>query len=48
VTSTIIGATSLEQLGENIGAYKKIDQISGDVMADIEAVYKRFRDPSRL
>ncbi|EIE26615.1 Aldo/keto reductase [Coccomyxa subellipsoidea C-169] len=44
VASTIIGATSLEQLKENIGAFD-ID-LSEEALKDIDRVYKQFRDPT--
>ncbi|CAL5225561.1 g8398 [Coccomyxa viridis] len=44
VTSTIIGATSMEQLKENLGAFEI--ELSEDAVNDIERVYKRFRDPT--
>lgn len=40
VTSTIIGATSLEQLKENIDAFA-VD-LSDEALADIQEVYKRY------
>ena len=43
VSSTIIGATSLEQLKENIDAYHL--QLSNDVLSDINSVFKRFPAP---
>ena len=43
VTSTIIGATSMEQLKSNIAAFD-ID-LSDDVMADIDAVYRQYPIP---
>lgn len=43
VTSTIIGATSMEQLKSNIDAFD-ID-LSDDVMADIDAVYRQYPIP---
>ncbi|CAH8309381.1 unnamed protein product [Eruca vesicaria subsp. sativa] len=47
VTSTIIGATSLEQLKEDIDAYLMTEgPLSPEVMADIEAVFRRYKDPS--
>lgn len=47
VTSTIIGATSLEQLKEDIDAYLVTEgPLSPEVMADIEAVFRRYKDPS--
>ena len=43
VTSTIIGATSLEQLKEDIDAYAL--ELSEDVMRDINTVIRRFPAP---
>lgn len=48
VTSTIIGATSLTQLKENIEAYDKINEINDKVIEDIQNVYKVYRDPSKI
>jgi aryl-alcohol dehydrogenase-like predicted oxidoreductase len=47
VASTIIGATSLTQLSENIEAYGKISSITDEVLHDIEQVYKIYRDPTK-
>jgi len=44
VTSTIIGATSVAQLRENIEAFDI--SLSDECLKDIEDVYTRFRDPS--
>lgn len=44
VTSSIIGATSMEQLKQNIAAFDV--ELSSECLEDIEEVYKRFRDPS--
>ena len=44
VASTIIGATSLEQLRENIDAFDVT--LPPEALADIAAVYRRFRDPA--
>jgi len=44
VASTIIGATSMEQLKENILAFDK--DLSEECIADVAAVYKRYRDPT--
>lgn len=44
VKSTIIGATSLAQLKENIGAFDK--ELTPAMMDDIAAVYKKYRDPA--
>lgn len=47
VTSTIIGATSVEQLKEDIDAFLMTERpFSQEVMADIDNVFKRFKDPS--
>jgi len=43
VTSTIIGATSMEQLKEDIDAYDVA--LSEDVLSDIDAVIKRYPMP---
>ena len=43
VTSTIIGATSMEQLKSNISAFDI--ELSDDVMADIDAVYRQYPIP---
>lgn len=47
VASTIIGATSVPQLKENLNAYGKRHLIDATVVAAIENIYKRYRDPSR-
>lgn len=44
VASTIIGATTMEQLKENIEAFAY--ELSEECLADVEAVYKRYRDPA--
>ena len=44
VASTIIGATTMEQLRENIGAFDV--ELSAECLADIAAVYRRYRDPA--
>lgn len=43
VTSTIIGATKMEQLKSNIDAFDI--ELSDDVMADIDVVYRQFPIP---
>lgn len=47
VASTIIGATSLEQLEEDVAAYKLAKTFTKEMSEDIDEVYKRYRDPSR-
>jgi aryl-alcohol dehydrogenase-like predicted oxidoreductase len=44
VTSTIIGATSMEQLGENIDAFNV--EMTQECLDDIDAVYKKYKDPA--
>lgn len=44
VASTIIGATGMEQLRENIEAFDV--ELSEECLADIDAVYRRYRDPA--
>jgi len=44
VTSSIIGATSVKQLKENIDAFE-ID-LSEDVLEGIQNIYRRYRDPT--
>ncbi|KAL2620979.1 hypothetical protein R1flu_001184 [Riccia fluitans] len=46
MASNIIGATSMEQLKENIAAYQVPRPLSQEIEEDIEAVFKRFRDPT--
>ncbi|GJV91782.1 NAD(P)-linked oxidoreductase superfamily protein [Tanacetum coccineum] len=47
MTSTIIGATSVEQLKEDIDAFLTTERpLSPDVMTDIETVFKRYKDPT--
>lgn len=48
VASTIIGATSVPQLKENLNSYSKRHLIDEKTIAAIENVYKRYRDPSRM
>lgn len=48
VASSIIGATSMQQLKENIGAFGNMDKITDEVVFLIEDVYKRFRDPAKV
>jgi aryl-alcohol dehydrogenase-like predicted oxidoreductase len=45
VASTIIGATTLEQLTEDIKAYDiKLDD---DILEKISKVYKKYTDPTK-
>lgn len=45
VASTIIGATTIHQLKENIGAYDII--LQEDVLEKIDGVYKEYTDPTK-
>lgn len=45
VASTIIGATTLPQLRENIEAYQL--EFTEEMNKDVEAIYARYRDPSK-
>ena len=45
VASTIIGATTLPQLEENIEAFQL--EFTDEMNDDVNAVYKEFRDPSK-
>ncbi|KAH9543282.1 hypothetical protein CY35_13G055900 [Sphagnum magellanicum] len=46
VTSSIIGATTMEQLKENISAFTRSELLSEDVLTDIEKVFVRYKDPA--
>ncbi|KAK4266151.1 hypothetical protein QN277_027115 [Acacia crassicarpa] len=47
VTSSIIGATSVDQLKEDIDAFIETERpLPPEVMADIEHVFRRYRDPT--
>ncbi|KAM7278371.1 hypothetical protein ACFE04_005505 [Oxalis oulophora] len=49
ITSSIIGATSVEQLKEDIDAFLKTERpLPAEVMEDIEALFKRYKDPTIL
>ena len=48
VASTIIGATSIPQLEENIKAYDMISKISPEILSGIQEIYKKYRDPSKV
>ena len=44
VTSTIIGATSMAQLQENIQAYNK--SLNADILKEIDAIHLRYTNPA--
>ncbi|PKU59014.1 N-acetyltransferase 10 [Dendrobium catenatum] len=47
VTSSIIGATSLDQLKEDIDAFISTPRpLPPEVANDIELIFKRYKDPS--
>ncbi|KAJ8765195.1 hypothetical protein K2173_011455 [Erythroxylum novogranatense] len=49
MTSSIIGATSVEQLKEDIDAFTSTERpLPSEVMADIETIFKRYKDPAIL
>lgn len=49
MTSSIIGATSVDQLKEDIDAFITTERpLSAEIMADIEDVFKRYKDPTIL
>lgn len=49
MTSSIIGATSLDQLKEDINAFFTVERpLPAEVMADIEDIFKRYKDPAIL
>ncbi|KAB8491081.1 hypothetical protein FH972_025378 [Carpinus fangiana] len=49
MTSSIIGATSVEQLKEDIDAFLTTERpLPPEVMADIEYIFKRYKDPAIL
>ncbi|KAK7243081.1 hypothetical protein RIF29_37865 [Crotalaria pallida] len=49
MTSSIIGATSVDQLKEDIDAFITTERpLPAEINADIEAVFKRYKDPTIL
>lgn len=49
VTSSIIGATSVDQLKEDIDGFLSVERpLPAEVMADIESIFKRYKDPAIL
>lgn len=49
MTSSIIGATSLDQLKEDIDAFLTVERpLPAEVMADIENIFNRYKDPAAL
>ncbi|CAN6462157.1 unnamed protein product [Victoria cruziana] len=48
MTSSIIGATSLEQLKEDLDVYALPRPLPPEVMSGIEDIFKRYKDPSIL
>ncbi|KAI5649572.1 hypothetical protein M9H77_35577 [Catharanthus roseus] len=49
VTSSIIGATSVDQLKEDIDAVLSVERpLPSELMDEIESIFKRYKDPSIL
>jgi len=49
MTSSIVGATSVDQLKEDIDAFTTTERpLPAEVMTEIEAIFKRYKDPSIL
>jgi len=48
VTSSIIGATTVEQLTENMEAILLQDKITPEVVAKVDAIHKSCMDPSKI
>lgn len=49
MTSSIIGATSVDQLKEDIDAFVTTERpLPEEVMADIETIFNRYKDPAIL
>lgn len=46
MTSTIIGATTMDHLKENISAFQLPRPLAKEINDDIAAVFKKFREPS--
>lgn len=48
-TSSIIGATSVDQLKEDIDVFMTTERpLPAEVMTDIETTFKRYKDPAIL
>lgn len=49
MASSIVGATSVDQLKEDIDAFVTTERpLPAEVMADIENTFKRYKDPAIL
>jgi aryl-alcohol dehydrogenase-like predicted oxidoreductase len=46
VTSTIIGATTIEQLKENLSAFTLERPLSSEIVSGIDEIFRRYRDPT--
>lgn len=47
MTSSIIGATSLDQLKENIDAFVTTERpLPPEIMTGIEEIFSRYKDPT--
>lgn len=47
IASTIIGATTMEQLHENCQAYDYKNKIDETILKDIDQIYKQYTDPTK-
>lgn len=49
VTSSIIGATSLDQIKQDIDAVLSVERpLPSELMNEIEIIFKKYKDPSIL
>lgn len=46
IPSTIVGAQTLEQLKENLGAWSEAGKLSQETLAAIQQVHTRNRNPT--
>lgn len=47
LTSSIVGATSVDQLKENIDAILQTERpLPSEVIEDVESVFKKYKDPA--
>eukprot|EP00892_Ulva_mutabilis_P002264 jgi/Ulvmu1/12038/UM083_0051.1 len=46
VACTIIGATSMQQLKQNLAAFEV--QLTPECLADVDLVFKRYKDPALI
>ena len=46
VTSSIIGATTIEQLKEDLSAYTVERPLSAEIVSGINEIFNKYRDPT--